>query len=113
LEQLAMGGGLDQRQGSGGQRGPHGAISPDLAPGKRTLVEQVEVQRSAGSAPIPADAEASAVQHTAAQSVAGAGGPLPHATTIQRLFGRHDVSGVEAHVGGPAAAASRAIGAEA
>jgi hypothetical protein len=108
-----MGGGFDQRHSAGGHRGPHGALSPSLGPGKRTLVEQLEVQRFAGPAPAPTDTDASAVQHTAAQGVAGAGGPLPHASAIQRLFGRHDVSSVEAHVGGPAAAASHAIGAEA
>jgi hypothetical protein len=53
------------------------------------------------------------VQRAAAQGVAGTGGPLPHRATIQQLFGRHDVSGIESHVGGPAATASRAIGAEA
>ena len=108
-----MRGELDQRQGAGTKLGPRGAISPSLGPGKRTHVEQVEVQRSTGPAPTTPDLEAAAIQHTAAQGVAGAGGPLPHTGTIQRLFGRHDVSAVEAHVGGPAAAASRAIGAEA
>jgi hypothetical protein len=32
---------------------------------------------------------------------------------IQQLFGRHDISGIESHVGGSAATASQAIGAEA
>jgi Domain of unknown function (DUF4157) len=108
-----MGGGLDQRQDAGRQRGPHGAISPGLDPGKRTLVQQLDVQRSTGSAPSPTATEASAVQHAAARGVAGASGQLPHAETIQRLFGRHDISGVEAHMGGDAAVASRAIGADA
>lgn len=54
-----------------------------------------------------------AVQQAAAWGIADRGSSLPHADTIQRLFGRHDVSGIEAHVGGPAATASRAIGAEA
>jgi hypothetical protein len=53
------------------------------------------------------------VQHAAAQGVSGAGGALPHLDSIQRAFGRHDVSGIQAHVGGEAATASRAIGAEA
>jgi len=52
--------------------------------------------------------------HAAAQrGVAGAGSALPHGEAIQRAFGRHDVSRVKAHVGGEAATASRAIGAEA
>jgi hypothetical protein len=49
----------------------------------------------------------------AAAGVAGAGGGLPHGDRIQRLFGRHDVSSVRAHVGGAAADASDALGADA
>jgi hypothetical protein len=45
--------------------------------------------------------------------IAGGGGPLPHLDTVQQAFGRHDVSGIEAHVGGNAETATRAIGAEA
>ena len=108
-----MGGGLDQRKGRDEQRGSLGTSSPGSGPGKRTLTEQLPaVQRAASSASAPA-ASGEQIQHTAAQGVAGAGGRPPHAETIQRLFGRHDVSGVEAHVGGDAATASRAIGAEA
>jgi hypothetical protein len=53
------------------------------------------------------------VQRTASEGVEGGCRRLPHADTIQRSFGRHDISGIEAHVGGPATTASRAIGAEA
>jgi hypothetical protein len=53
------------------------------------------------------------VQQAAQQGVSGAGGPLPYADQIQRLFGRHDVSAVKAHVGGEAAAASETMGAQA
>jgi hypothetical protein len=82
-------------------------------PGKRTLTESLGVQRSASAQAAVGDTDSHAVREAAAQGVAGGGGPLPHADPIQRLFGRHDISGVEAHVGGPAATASRAIGAEA
>jgi len=108
-----MGGGLDQRQGSDEQRGSLGTSSPGSGPGKRTLTEQLPaVQRSASPASTPAASDET-IQNAAALGVAGAGRRLPHAETIQRLFGRHDVCGVEAHVGGDAATASRAIGAEA
>lgn len=53
------------------------------------------------------------LRQTAAAGVAGPGRPLPHGDTIQRAFGRHDVTGIEAHVGGGAQTASRALGAEA
>jgi hypothetical protein len=109
-EGLAMGRGFDQRQGAGGQRGPGGASSPGLDPGKRTLTEQLPVQRSANGA---GGTDSGAVREAATQGVAGGGGPLPHVDMIQRLFGRHDISGVKAHVGGLPELASRAIGAEA
>jgi hypothetical protein len=49
----------------------------------------------------------------AAHGVSGTGQRLPHADTIQRLFGRHDISDVKAHVDGPAAAAADQLGANA
>ncbi|MFO0745381.1 MAG: DUF4157 domain-containing protein [Myxococcota bacterium] len=53
------------------------------------------------------------VQALAAEGVRGGGGALPHRDAIQRSFGRHDVGGVSAHVGGQGAAAAGAMGAEA
>ncbi|TNF24444.1 MAG: DUF4157 domain-containing protein [Deltaproteobacteria bacterium] len=53
------------------------------------------------------------VQRAAAAGVQGGGGAMPHLGAIQQSFGKHDVSGVKAHVGGAAAEASKAIGAEA
>jgi hypothetical protein len=49
----------------------------------------------------------------AAQGTSGAGHELPHLSTIQKSFGKHDVGGVRAHVGGPAAAAAGELGASA
>ena len=51
------------------------------------------------------------VRAAAAEGVRGGGGALPHMDRIQASFGDHDVSGVKAHVGGAAAAASKSIGA--
>lgn len=45
--------------------------------------------------------------------VVALGHPLPFLNSIQRSFGRHDVSRVRAHIGGLAAAETRRIGAEA
>lgn len=53
------------------------------------------------------------VPSIAAAGVAASGTALPHSERIQEAFGRHDVSGVKAHVDGPAADAAAAIGAEA
>lgn len=57
--------------------------------------------------------DAQQVQSLAAQGVAGSGGSLPHLDTIQQSFGRHDVGAVQAHVGGDAASATKAMGATA
>ena len=68
-------------------------------------------RREAGE---PAHANANANVHaTAAAGVARAERPLPGAARIQSAFGRHDVQGVRTQVGGPAAAASQALGARA
>ncbi len=101
-----------------------------IAPGKRTLTQSLPaVQRREADAPIvSAGAEGAAApappahedpfgMHllgTAARGVEGGGGALPHLDVIQASFGpHHDVSHVRAHVGGDAARASEAIGAEA
>ncbi|MCA9515408.1 MAG: hypothetical protein KC635_10725, partial [Myxococcales bacterium] len=42
------------------------------------------------------------VHAAAAEGIAGSGGAIPHAAAIQRSFGGHDVSGIQAHVGGAA-----------
>lgn len=53
------------------------------------------------------------VQGVAAAGVEAGAGRLPHLAAIQRSFGRHDVSGVGSHVGGPARKANEALGSEA
>ena len=66
-----------------------------------------------GMVQLRGDRDPGAVHAEAARGVRGSGGPLPHQAQIQRAFGAHDVSGVQAHVGGAAAQASEAMGAEA
>lgn len=80
------------------------------SPGKRTLTEQLTVQAKATAAEAPGPA---AVHEAAQQGIAGPSVSLPHLDPIQRAFGRHDVSGVKAHVGGEATAAAHGMGAEA
>lgn len=50
---------------------------------------------------------------TAAAGLSGGGGALPHLDVIQGAFGRYDVSSVQAVVGGSAADACAALGAQA
>lgn len=54
------------------------------------------------------------VHGLATAGLTGGGGSLPYADQIQRSFGHaHDVSGIQAHIGGAATAACTAMGAEA
>jgi hypothetical protein len=92
--------------------GDLGAVETAV-PGKRTQVEQVyggAVQLRADAAPA---AGPSAVQAAAARGVATACSKLPHGETLQRLFGRHDISAVQAHTGSEAAVTAREMGARA
>jgi hypothetical protein len=59
------------------------------------------------------EAQATDPRAIAAAGVQGGGTTLPHLDTIQHSFGRHDVTSVQAHVGGAAADAATAIGAQA
>lgn len=95
----------------------HGAAdSAALAPGKQTLTSQPQVpeapvQRHAVEPTKPFSA--GDVQAAAAHGTSGGGTALPHLDRIQRLFGRHDVSHVQAYVSGRAAEGAEAMGAEA
>jgi hypothetical protein len=57
--------------------------------------------------------EATAAGPTALAGFRGPAEPLPHVDRIQRLFGRHSVGDIQAHVGGPAAESAGALGARA
>jgi hypothetical protein len=82
---------------------------PSLGPGKQSLIEQtVAVQRRATG-----DAGPDGVHDAAAKGVATPTAALPHAAAIQGAFGRHDVSGIQAHVGGDARASADSMGADA
>ena len=59
------------------------------------------------------DVQKKSIHELAAQGIQGSGGALPHLDTIQNSFGRHDVSGVQAHTDSAAQSASEAMGAQA
>src|SRR5688572_33310831 len=84
-------GGFDQDRKRGARPGGGGPAPGKAAgPGKQTMVDQARA------------------------GVAGGGRPLPFLAQIQAAFGpEHDVSGITAHIGGEAAEATDAIGAEA
>lgn len=89
-----------QKKSSGGSAADHGGRSP------RTLTKAVQKQASG-------EENKEEVHQLAQTGVQGSGSRLPHAAAIQRAFGKHDVSNVQAHVGGAAADAAKGIGAEA
>ena len=83
---------------------------PDLGRAA-AAVTQLQLRTSSGQMVMTDDASK---REQAAEGFAGGGGELPHLDRIQASFGaEHDMSGVQAHVGGKAEAASRSIGAEA
>ncbi|MCB9734634.1 MAG: DUF4157 domain-containing protein [Deltaproteobacteria bacterium] len=84
----------------------------------RILASQGYDAASAALSPVQQDGGNGAIGpaqvHEAARSgLAGGGGALPHLAAIQASFGRHDVSGIQAHTGGKAAAACDDMGAHA
>src|SRR5687767_3316101 len=92
------------------------------APGKRAMTTGIGPvqQRSLTSAPPPVQMESADasgaddpynVHLAASRGIEGGGGSLPFMDQIQRSFGPgHDVSGVQAHVGGAATEATSAMG---
>jgi hypothetical protein len=108
----------EMRERSAQPSRPGGHAASDPAPGKHTLVEVSPAVAGAGasaSGAFPVQRKGGgdgAGVHTAAQQgIAGPGGGLPHGETIQRLFGRHDVSGIQAHTDGAARQATAQMGA--
>jgi hypothetical protein len=86
--------------------------SVGTTPGKRALTRGL-VQRRSADGSVTDHRDSADVVETAARGFDGPSRPLPHADRIQASFGRHDVSGVNAHVGGGAAAAAQDLGAHA
>lgn len=97
------------------------------SPGKSTLTQGLPVPPATTSPGAPeqsssgkavqrkgAAAENASTVHQAAEyGVSGNAQALPHQDKIQAAFGSHDVRGIQAYVGGPAAEASEAMGASA
>jgi len=97
--------------------------SPSTAPGKIATTAMLAPRRDAPAtsgqdnvqraAAAPVQLSADEARVAALSGVAQASSALPHGAAIQASFGHHDVSGVRAQVGGPAADASAALGAHA
>jgi Domain of unknown function (DUF4157) len=101
-----------------------GGARASAVPGKQTLVEQAGEHEPVPSpdprrdAPVQfkrasASSDVVDLHAVARQGIQGAGESLPHFDALQAAFGRHDLSGVTAHVDETATKATRAIGADA
>ncbi len=73
---------------------------------------QMRARPAASSPSDPAGHVAAAAKKIADRGVNGSTQPLPFREQIQGSFGRHDVSSIEAHMGGAASEASEALGAQ-
>jgi hypothetical protein len=92
------------------------SVDTSFAPGKRSLTEQLSPAPHTAAVQQKANAptgDTSSVHAAAEQGIAGSSTPLPFANEIQRAFGHHDISGVQAHTDGAAAAGAGAMGAQA
>src|SRR5688572_28363247 len=78
---------------------------------QRKLANRRAQRKRAGREGGEAAGDGDVVHAAAARGLEGAGGALPHLPRIQQAFGRRDVGGVEAHVGGPATEAAAEMGA--
>jgi hypothetical protein len=93
---------------------PAPQADPFARPLQFRLVPNVQLESPANAAAFRGESSGQPDIHAAAEAgVSGSRTELPHATTIQSSFGRHDLSGVNAHVGGPATDACDAMNANA
>ena len=88
------------------------AIPVAAAPSPATSAPPATLQMLFG-APRPAASDPAQVHAAAERGTATAATQLPHFDAIQRSFGRHDVSAIQAHVGADATASARDMGAAA
>lgn len=83
------------------------------SPGKQTLAGQLGAEAGTSNIQLRGEGGGEAgVHEAAARGIATPSSQLPNLGVIQQSFGRHDVSGVQAHVGGDSAASARSMGAD-
>ncbi|MFI5289464.1 MAG: DUF4135 domain-containing protein, partial [Polyangia bacterium] len=112
----------ERESGKGQDQTAESATGAGAAPGTMmgALVDRLGaagarrvIQRRLAERREKAEPDSAEVQAAAESGVRGPAGSLPHQATIQKAFGKHDVSHVKAHVGGEAAKGAAAMGAEA
>jgi hypothetical protein len=102
-----LGDGMLSAMGLGGASGASGASSGGPVQRKAAGTSSHAVQANGGELTGPD------ITAAADRGVAGASSPLPYFDQIQQSFGRHDVSGIRAKIGGEAETSAKEIGAEA
>jgi hypothetical protein len=102
-----------QQRPAGGAGNPVAPNEVYLPGGWHSRHHVSPVQARTGSDGPPGAASEAGVHAAAAQGIATPSSRLPHSDTIQGLFGRHDISSVQAHTGAEAAASARAMNADA
>ncbi len=107
--------GFTARVGAGSTTGLETAQHGAVGPGKRTLVEQIQMYAPEGQRKPGAQAtqDPTTVARAAEVATSGTPGALPYRERIQAAFGRHDVSRIQAFIGGPAAEGAEQMGAQA
>ncbi|MCC6995682.1 MAG: DUF4157 domain-containing protein [Deltaproteobacteria bacterium] len=95
-------------RGGTADRGAGAASDGAGKPGARTLTDGMVQRKAGGEAP-----SGSEVHEAAAHGLSGPAQELPFMAQIQQSFGSHDVSAIQAHVGGAAAEGAQAMGAQA
>lgn len=105
----------DRTQGLQGEHGQTPASTAVANPGKKSPVQQRYGGTTSPGAVVQAHGGAATgdVHEAAAHGVSGSGQTVAHMPAIQKSFGKHDVSNVQAHVGGKAAEACDSMGAAA
>ena len=103
-----------QFRASGGQHGvaPARRVEAQRQGATRHLRAGLQLRAAPGGGGAAA-ADPNAAQAVASEGLSGGGGALPHGDAIQRSFGRHDVSHIQAHAGPEADAATEELGAKA
>src|ERR1051325_5825694 len=104
---------LVSRQSAGAPGGGTTSVGEYGMPGKRTLVEQAQTPAVQMHGNGNGESSEAGVHTAAARGVATPGSPLPFGDKIQKAFGHHDISSVQAHTGPDAAHSAKALGAHA
>ncbi|HMG21684.1 MAG TPA: peptidoglycan-binding protein, partial [Kofleriaceae bacterium] len=96
-----------------GDAAPPRAPASDAAPSITQLFARPATVQARGAVEARSAEDRDGVHQAAAAGISGSSGAMPFLADVQRGFGHHDVSGIQAHTDGAAGDGARAMGAEA